>query len=1233
MTLVPVGPFADLPNPQAAQQVHDLVMKMAPAEGRSFVRMLAHHGLDYDTEVHALSIHAERGARIAALEKALAASAISKAAGGAPAPAEEHAWERLQIIKAGFDLTSDQLRHNAQARKRDLQTGRFLRDARPIDYTDRLPIGDTDATALKIANSSNAAQAFGDPSLAHGLSQDQLQAYRQAYLQVATLVDGYRGQPGSFMVTRYDGDSDHEAEVHAVPAANRALPLDPSRTLAEVRVHQLPIPATPLADAARAFGATNYAEAKKGPERTGRRVGDFAGAWERTDEDAQRPAAPTLRRVGAASDLIHDLTNAGAGLPPHAQLAVQAGRYVGQFGPEAARVVTPPMDRAAYRYRGIARPGIDPALKNAVGEVVLRRPEAPLPKPHPREERDATIAAAEENLSRRTAEIKARVGQPKIEPLEVPPFRDPKAEENQHLTPAGRERLKENNIRHQHARAHNRNAAAASGLTPAEAQVALRRAKADHTRTVAHAQATYAQDMAERTRLAGEHRTSARQARRTLAIHGIESEDGKTWNPGPVLRYFRSRLPSQELTALQLKSGVTPPSEGVIITADGKAVHQSVGYGDDWYAPFTLKQLDALKGGEYVRTRAYGGLTPEDVYTGLTHGARAVTVVSHSGTFTLELDNDFKGGRRYNDKAVRMVNRYAQVLDTVKAGDVQIASPDPELDAMLREEVELTHPRELDANAHHQALRQKRRDLLTNPRVSPRRQLEVATALLEEKADELGYTQGQGDKQGVTSKLPPIQQMANTAVEAIANERYARLRAEHDDAQASYEREAELAGSMGVDPLVDPPEPLPSPAQVVGQVHDELRSAGGIGADEVVRALGYGPELDDRLAEEGRRVAIGSQSLRLDALGYKTATAALKEQFPYYVARDSFHPWGDSDARPGERDTGYIRPGRNRPAAALVGLYDPKPTPGGGPSSAKFYADSVRYQGGRKSGVPVAGASHAGEGGAPSGRAGESGGSSKADRKAAAKALVEHIRAQKFAENATLQGQQLGGMDPNELADQAGFPPALKPIFIDGDELLEDLDDPKKSAAAQAKVEEAVKYLGRKSDLFDLDRDLRDQFLQGNKAVDGKDWRHMLEYPRLDREFKGAGFKKGADLATVEATYPGLREVKAAIAAGHLPKTLADVDPDKLERTARKLKAQADAAQRQRENGRPDLASASEAELELHARGLAMAAALHRRRKEASKAENKKDRNAPRLNIAGMSPADIDALKQALGSP
>jgi hypothetical protein len=137
--------------------------------------------------------------------------------------------------------------------------------------------------------------------------------------------------------------------------------------------------------------------------------------------------------------------------------------------------------------------------------------------------------------------------------------------------------------------------------------------------------------------------------------------------------------PDKNLFGLQLESGNTPPSEGFLIDKNGKLVTQAVGYGDDHYLPFNLKHLKSLRGGEYIRSRSVGGPTTEDIYTGLMLGADQITVVSRSGFFTVKFADDFKGKRRYNDKAKRMVRRYETLVDSVQSEQIerpQSISPD-----------------------------------------------------------------------------------------------------------------------------------------------------------------------------------------------------------------------------------------------------------------------------------------------------------------------------------------------------------------------------------------------------------------------------------------------------------------------------------------------------------------------------------------------------------------------------
>jgi hypothetical protein len=183
--------------------------------------------------------------------------------------------------------------------------------------------------------------------------------------------------------------------------------------------------------------------------------------------------------------------------------------------------------------------------------------------------------------------------------------------------------------------------------------------------------------------------------------------------------YLVKRLPSKRLADLQLNSGKIPPSEGVIINSEGEIVTQAVGYQEDHYLPFNLKNLKGLKGGAYVRTRSSGGLTSEDIYTGLVGGARSVTVVSRSGVFTLDFDDHLRGGRRYSDKARQMVGRYAQTLDAVKSGKVAQRKLTPGERGEIRDDVET----ELEGQGYSKTeieakIAEREREFMANPRLT-----------------------------------------------------------------------------------------------------------------------------------------------------------------------------------------------------------------------------------------------------------------------------------------------------------------------------------------------------------------------------------------------------------------------------------------------------------------------------------------------------------------------------------
>ena len=143
-------------------------------------------------------------------------------------------------------------------------------------------------------------------------------------------------------------------------------------------------------------------------------------------------------------------------------------------------------------------------------------------------------------------------------------------------------------------------------------------------------------------------------------------------------RHLLDTLPDDPFVAdVSLKAGTVLPSQGVIIDTDGDVITQSVGFTDDHYLPFDLKNLTSLRGGQYVRTRQQGGLTSEDIYTAVRTGARMATVVSSSGVFSLEFDPNFRGARANSDKARQMYDRYIKILDAVENSGLYVQDITP----------------------------------------------------------------------------------------------------------------------------------------------------------------------------------------------------------------------------------------------------------------------------------------------------------------------------------------------------------------------------------------------------------------------------------------------------------------------------------------------------------------------------------------------------------------------------
>lgn len=359
-----------------------------------------------------------------------------------------------------------------------------------------------------------------------------------------------------------------------------------------------------------------------------------------------------------------------------------------------------------------------------------------------------------------------------------------------------------------------------------------------------------------------------------------------------LIRAMKARLPDKDLYELNRKSGTIPPSQGIIINRSGKVITEAVGYGEDWYLPFNLKNVNRLRGGEYIRTRAFGGPTTEDIYTGLVSGARGLTVVSHSGVFHVQFDDTFRGNRRYNDKAARMVKRYGMLLDAVQSQQVRLGDVPGDRKAELRTEAEYFGERGTTAfdNEYQRLLRIER----ANPRLSNARKAEIKQNLLDDYARE---------KEAPDWSTFVLRQ--RPAVEAL-------VRRDHPNTP-----DADISG-------------------IVEQRLNEYQNV-----DRALSIVGLKDKADRETESAQRLYEASLNPLMLDGVGYESALRALKDQFPYYIASYYFEPLK------GKTDQGYVKPRFNRPEGALAGYYDTS-IQGVGVNSAertgKFTADQTNYQ-------------------------------------------------------------------------------------------------------------------------------------------------------------------------------------------------------------------------------------------------------------------------------------------------
>jgi hypothetical protein len=535
----------------------------------------------------------------------------------------DEAEVREEVYKAVVNpYTSGAYDFNEFDFKRDPRTGRFMTKLN-VNAKSR-PLRESDALARGIAPKE-------------GISAPAKAQYQQEYAQIAQFLDtfamsGNDPTDGDVIMHVQNKRSGRVDRVKAKPGTKVDTEAWNPNTEKVVAVEARP---TTLNAGGMGFNiAAGVGADPRQAMAVGREVNFLDQNFQAFSNDwttQQNGDIGTNERLYRRTKVAGQILSASPNAPSSVKTAGRFAELVGQHGPEAEKVIGPTARKTAYRYRGTEkRP--DRALVNQYGAAISRS------------QTSGNFDAERRGMIR--------------------------AEQTRALTSWQKEQAKTLSSR-------GGGEIAGQKVPAFEADHRAIRVPADvHARLLAEVEAKYPQ--AKR----GPLRTPTweeRDAGRAVVVDYLRGAHGTAFEG-------KGKIPNKALYGLNLASGNTPPSQGVMMNAQGQIVSEAVGYGDDHYLPFNLRNLKDLKGGEYVRTRSVGGPTSEDIYTGLLTGARRVTVVSRSGVFSVEFDETFRGGRRYNDKAMRMTDRYEHILDAVQSEQVDSNAVKPEIRAQIERE-------------------------------------------------------------------------------------------------------------------------------------------------------------------------------------------------------------------------------------------------------------------------------------------------------------------------------------------------------------------------------------------------------------------------------------------------------------------------------------------------------------------------------------------------------------------
>lgn len=593
MRAVPISKRGkELFNKRIANNAEALVMKMDEDEARMFVTIATTEMLWHDIEKNQELVDAKVKDTIEkcidAGREALHKEYVSKRLAGEDTSAE---LARIGAFDEISKAVKNQYWYGARFDENKVRRdagGRFTHKPKQNVFGDKPIAMQSQARAAGVPSLGDINRNLGDR--ANSVSDRQKAHYQSDFAQLRDVVG--RQKPGRDQITvtiRGEG-GERTVPVTSLEDIEDSRFMRPDEEITSIDV------APERMTAGQA--SFNLIGALGGSAETAGRVGDTIGqispenasAFERqwnASTDPNSSNAQLYNRIATGSRALAAVSPAGS----QAQMAAAFGRYVGEMGPEAEKVLGPTARKTAYRYRGTEK-----------------------------KEPDRVLVRAMDQLSKPDQEALTRKYKTELAELD------------------SRWRLKEAKRRYPKEHPSNQRKIASSISVPDNVKDVLRQQARDKVK--AEEWSTNA--------------TTRLNARKEMAD----------------LLHRHVRRNQSDLYDLQLNSGHVPPSEGIIIDNQGEIVAQAIGYADDHYLPFNLKKLKKLKDGEYIRTRSVGGPTSEDIYTGLISSANAVTVASRSGIFMIEFQDDFKGSRRYNDKAKRMIDRYEKLLDAVQSKQV-----------------------------------------------------------------------------------------------------------------------------------------------------------------------------------------------------------------------------------------------------------------------------------------------------------------------------------------------------------------------------------------------------------------------------------------------------------------------------------------------------------------------------------------------------------------------------------